>query len=514
MAEGRAADNHRRGRRFRLSWASASMSGTAETLFNAANEQYQAALKWRYLTILILAFLHVFIVKPYVELGRAKEKAEAELKYGTEQARRAAELTLRLDQHRQRIAERVTERTGAVRDNLVCAFEELNQAIRVARGEAPPPLPSAALRPPQAQMNLAAPGLNLAPPSPIQAPLDLQRVRPGQVSLGCSTGMVLPPFDPPQLEAVRRAQSADDLAHGLHPYIERYVVLPPLQAFNAEWRDGDAPPLIAAVADIRVEIAAAKARPGPSTPERDAIWRALEKAPGEIEAALRTISIPESAAGDDWWRTTTGKGARMEAVGAAASSGVAAALGPVEEAERRLTEILDAQKQGLAAIEAELKQKSAELDALRESIAGSLSPVKWFALELKDVAPQFTLLLGFVLAFAVAWPAARLAELTAIARASLRLDRDSPAAFWLAARRARATPLGPTMGAVALGIALVAWIALAAWQLSGTGAVVQAGLAMASVVAACAYHAWVQRDLAHLVAAATAPGATAMHPPL
>jgi hypothetical protein len=476
------------------------MSGPAETLFNAANEQYQAALKWRTLTILILAFLHVFIVKPYVELGRAKEKAQAELKYDAEQARQAADITQLLEQNRRRIEDRLGERTTAVRDDLVCAFQDLNRTIRVARGEEPPPLPASL---PSLQMQM-----NIAPPSPVQAPLDVQRVRPGQVSRGCFTSVILPPLDASQLEAVRRAQSADDLAHALHPYIERFVVLPPLQAFNAAWRDGDAPPLIAALGEIGAEITAARAKPGPPSVERDAVWGTLEKAPGEIETALRSISIPESAAGGDWWRTTAGKRAQMELVGAEASSGIAAALGPVKEAERRLAAILDTQKLGLAVIEAELKQKSAELDALRESIAGSLSPARWFALELKDVAPQFTLLLGFVLAFAVAWPAARLAELTAIARASLSLERDSPAAFWLAARRARMSPLSPAAGSLALCLALVAWIGLAAWQLSGAGAVVQTGAAMAAVIVACVYHAWTQRDLARLVAAAAEPDAT------
>jgi hypothetical protein len=469
------------------------MSGASETLFNAANEQYQGALKWRTLTILVLAFLQLFIVKPYVELGRAKEQAEAALKAGTDEARAAADLTQLLERERTRIEDRVGVRTAAVRDALVCGFDELNQAIRIARGEAPPPRPAAVL-PPQAQMNLAA-------PSPVQAPPDLQRPRPAEVPGGCAAGAAQPEFDAAQLETVRRARSADELADGLRPYIERHVVLPPLQAFNAAWRDEEAPPLVAALGEIRAAVAAqAEPRPGAAGP--DAVWRALEAAPGQIEATLRGISIPESAARGDWWRTTTGKGARMEQIGAAASSGVAAALGPVNEAERRLGAILDAQKQGLAAIEAALKEKSAELAALRESIAGSLSPVKWFALELDDVAPQFTLLLGFVLALAVAWPAARLAELAAIARASLRLEPEGAAAFWLAARQARAMPLAPAAAAAALCLALVAWIVLTAWQLSGAGATLQAGLAIAAVAAACLYHAWVQRDLAGLIASA------------
>src|SRR5436305_896339 len=55
------------------------MSASAETLFMAANAQYQTSIKWRWLTFLLLLFLQFFIVRPYVELGEVPALPAPEL---------------------------------------------------------------------------------------------------------------------------------------------------------------------------------------------------------------------------------------------------------------------------------------------------------------------------------------------------------------------------------------------------------------------------------------------------
>ena len=90
------------------------MSASAETLFMAANAQYQTSIKWRWLTFLLLLFLQFFIVRPYVELSRDKARVEAVLKNAAAMAEPVGAFTQRLDGHRQEILGRVAAATGAL----------------------------------------------------------------------------------------------------------------------------------------------------------------------------------------------------------------------------------------------------------------------------------------------------------------------------------------------------------------------------------------------------------------
>src|SRR5262249_43077105 len=150
----------------------------------------------------------------------------------------------------------------------------------------------------------------------------------------------------------------------------------------------------------------------------------------QLEATTRAVKVAQ-AAGRDWWRTTQGKGEVMHQARLEAASGADGALAPVRAAERGLDEAIAAQKASLAAIDAELKAKAAELGRWGESLGAGVGPVQWFAIDLKTAAPQFPLFLGLALAFALVWPATRLAELVSIAGASETLAPDPVIRLWL-----------------------------------------------------------------------------------
>jgi hypothetical protein len=457
------------------------MSGIAEGLFTTANAQYQTALKWRWLAILVLAFLEFFIVAPYVELGRAKQRAELELRYGAALAQSAKAFGAGLAEAGEQIRGRVRQRTDEIREELGCRFSSLNAAIAAARGETPPPRHVRA-EAPRVQMSIP----NMAMQAPLAAPDDPCAAAP-------------PAFSAEQTRAIRAASRPEDLVRDLRPYVEQEIVLPSLRRFNREWREAEARPLADQVARLASSLSDAKQKAGAMPPGFAATWQALERAAAETGALIERIRLDEAAAAGTWWRTAQGKAVQMEIAFAAASGAIEDAMKPSRTAQESLAEIVDGQSRLLAQIQEKQTQKQKDLDELRASVAAAVTPAKWFAADLDDVAPRFTVLLGLALAVAMAWPASRLAELVAIARTSLRLDSGNEAMrFWLGTQSVRrgAAPAG--LGSLALGAVLLLWIVFAAWQLSSENAFLQAMTGAIPIAAATLYDIHIRRALAVL----------------
>ena len=457
------------------------MSGIAEGLFTTANAQYQTALKWRCLTILLLAFLEFFIVAPYVELGRAKQRTEIELRYGAALAQSAKAFGVKLAEAGEQVRGRVKQRTDEVRAELGCRFASLNAAIAIARGETPP---ARHVRAEVPQVQMAIP--NMAMQAPLAAPDDPCAEAP-------------PPFAAEQTRAIVAASRPEELVRDLRPYIEREIVLPSLRRFNQQWREEEARPLADRVARLVSSLSDAKQKAGPMPAGFAATWQALERTAEETGALIERIRIDEATAAGTWWRTTQGKSVQMEITFAAASGAIEDAMKPSRTAQESLAGIVEDQSRLLAQIEQKLTQKQKDLDELRASVAAAVTPAKWFAVDLDDVAPQFTLLLGLALAVAMAWPASRLAELVAIARTSLGLDPGNEAIrFWLLTQSARRGAVPAGLGSLALGALLLAWIAFAAWQLSAENAFLQGAIGAIPIAAATLYDLHVRRTLASL----------------
>jgi hypothetical protein len=267
--------------------------------------------------------------------------------------------------------------------------------------------------------------------------------------------------------------------------------------FNAAWSD-EARPLAEGIEGTRASLAETRRKFAAEAGGDDRVWHVIDDALEQLAATTAGFAVRTDDTGD-WWRTTEGKGEMMRQTRLEAARGAETALAPIREAERQLDATIAAQKTSLAAIDAELKAKAAELDRLRESLAGAVGPVQWFAIDLKTAAPQFTLFLGFALAFAVAWPATRLADLAAIAAASESLAPDDTVRIWLAARRRRSGE-GAERAATLLGdLLLLAWIAVAGYDLAGRAGTYQIAIAAAAVSAAVAYDWFVRRSVAALL---------------
>jgi hypothetical protein len=485
------------------------MSASAETLFMAANAQYQTSIKWRWLTFLLLLFLQFFIVRPYVELSREKAGAEAVLKNAAAMAGPVGAFTQRLDAHRQEIAGRVAAATQALEAELACAFGALNEEIAGARDPGRPPPVAARTRgalPAEVQIPNAPPPLQVPNASIMaaQRPMLQAQMPPiAQMPIGaralhpwpCLDLGEAPALPVPELAAAQGASSTDALIAALQPFIEREVVQPRLALFNAAWSD-EARPLAEAIEGTRANLAETRRTLAAEAGGDDRVWLVIDRALEQLAATTQGFAVRTGDA-SAWWRTTEGKGEVMRQTQLEAARGTETALAPIREAERRLDATIAAQKASLAVIDAELKAKAAELDRLRESLAGAVGPVQWFAIDLKTAAPQFTLFLGLALAFAVAWPAIRLAELAAIAAASESLAPDETVRIWLAARRSRdgAEPAATLLR----DLFLLAWIAVAGYDLAGRAGAYQIAIAAAAVAAAVAYDWRVRRSVAGLV---------------
>jgi hypothetical protein len=462
----------------------------------------------------LLLFLQFFIVRPYVELSRDKARVEAVLKNAAAMAEPVGAFTQRLDAHRQEILGRVAAATEALQAELACAFGALNEEIAGARdpdrprrvvvqprGALPPEIqiPNAPLQVPNASIRAAQPPMLQAQMAPIvQMPIGAGRLHAWPcVDLG-----EVPALPAPELAAAQAASNTGALIAALEPFIKREVVQPRLALFNAAWSD-EARPLVEAIEGTRASLAEARRKFAAEAGGDDRVWQVIDDALEQLVATTRDFAVRTDDA-SDWWSTTEGKGEMMRQTRLEAARGAETALAPIREAERRVDATIAAQKASLAAIDAELKAKAAELDRLRESLAGAVGPVQWFAIDLKTAAPQFTLFLGFALAFAVVWPATRLADLAAIAAASESLAPDETVRIWLAARRRRSGNGAVPAATLGRDLLLLAWIAVAGYDLAGRAGAYQTVIAAAAVSAAVAYDWSVRRSVATLLRTGTA----------
>ena len=295
-----------------------------------------------------------------------------------------------------------------------------------------------------------------------------------------------PPFAAEQTRAIVAASRPEELVRDLRPYIEREIVLPSLRRFNQQWREEEARPLADRVARL-VLVVRCEAEGGAHA----------GRLRGDV-AGARTDGRGDGRAhrahphrrGDRGGNLVAHDARQIRPDGDHVRGRERRDRGcdEAEPNQESLAGIVEDQSRLLAQIEQKLTQKQKDLDELRASVAAAVTPAKWFAVDLDDVAPQFTLLLGLALAVAMAWPASRLAELVAIARTSLALDPGNEAIrFWLLTQSARRGAVPAGLGSLALGALLLAWIAFAAWQLSAENAFLQGAIGAIPIAAATLY---------------------------
>jgi hypothetical protein len=444
--------------------------------FIDAKAQYESAIKWRWVFVALLVYLHLGLVVPFVADTREKAKVERQL---TESRTAEGKLQVALDG-----ANKLAKQLGEAKDRiasdlkakLVDRFRRLSTAVSAL----------SALDPTEAERSQGASLFAKPPPPQMQ-----QQV----VQQDPSALEPMPPALRRRIAETARAVGAGEVPSELQAYIESKVIEPALVQAKEEWAKSGLTIAQDQAAPITEGIKEAKAALPAAAKELDNLETAVEA----LRSEAQRLSF-ERPANPDWWRTVSGKEATILSMTADFSQRIGN-FNINEIALRRLTaQIADLARKhqeaatALNAALAELDKRAADLQSRLGEIG---APLKVIAFKLAEIAPLLPLIIAAILAAIAAWTAEGLRRLT-LAAELVGEDTDSTAVHrWLhaAAGGSRAWIAGTEL---TLAIASVAWVLVAAWNVAAlpTPFLTQpifAVIAAAAVIAARANH-WRRAD--------------------
>jgi len=420
-----------------------------------AKDQYEGAIRWAFIAILVGAIFHLITFSQYLSLSKKAALLEAsadELNHLSPTLEAVAENLRRIDGSGEgTLSSRFETELGG----LEADFQSLSETIHQIRTSSEPSTPESILQP------------NFAIQVPIEEP----------------AGSIQEYFDiEPALEQAIREAKDDELIEILRPLIEEEIIQPRFAALNTFWQDGiladlreNIPPVVEVLESQELELTGDPSR-------LSALAGSLKQT---LSFAEQVVFQPPSE-NPEWWESVTSKRTTLEAIENATIESVEAAtslealvtvLDQVDETRRQQAALLDDLQNDIKNLEVQFQQQQDKLDALG-------TPFEFLAMDLVFMVSIFPLMLGVLLAAALAWPAYRLRELAWAVDELANIESDSRPRTWFSRRSGlsiQAPGESPLEGGkllwrtnrnwlvthITLVLLFCAWVWLAAWQLIG-----------------------------------------------
>jgi PAS domain-containing protein len=436
--------------------------------FTEAKAQYESAGKWRWIVLVLLVYLQVALVTPFVADMREKQAVDSRLAES-----RATEEVLKplLDQAYQ-LANFLTDNSTSVANNLKTdlegRFNRLNEAIEAI----------AKLSPNEAEGDKGASFFSE------QFPMSFQGLHVDKFALT--------PMD----ADLRRRIAAGDVTFGgmpsaeLQAYIESEVIRPAFVKANDTWTKIIAQDDVAAISK---RITKAKAA-APRVVELDRLGKSVEVLRNEAQRV--TFAPP---ADQTWWRTTGGKETSIQSMASRFLAELNTAKMDLHALREQISDLVGKNQQAVT----ELKQTIAKLEERATDLQSQLgeigTPLKVVSFRLTEIAPLLPLIIAATLAAIAAWTADGLRRMIVAAELVGDVADRTVIYQWLHASGgvSRVRVAGAELAVV---MASVIWVLASAWNVRSLAPPfltqpILTVIAVAVVVAARAYH-WRYADAA------------------
>jgi hypothetical protein len=439
--------------------------------FTDAKAQHESAVKWRWLVLALLTYLHVGLVLPFAADTRDKVALDRELA-DNQKAHRALKPVLdTANTLANRVEVAKNQAAANLKTNLVERFQRLSgvvSALGELNGARAEGAEGAALfgKPAQPQMQQQA-----APADPSALPPMSSELRR-------------------RIAESAKAVGADQVPPDLQTYIESAVIAPAFKRANEAWAESGLKIAQEEGAAIAKDIVQAKTDAPSAATQLDRLGGSVEALRNEAEH-LTFVPPPNP----DWWRTVGGKEASIVSM----TSNFATRVNDfnanqlaVQALTTQIADVIAQNQQAGAALAdklAELDKRAADLQSQLGEIGG---PLKVISFKLSEIAPLLPLIIAVFLAAIATWSAESLRRMTLAAK--LVGDEADCAAIrtWL---RASVGGSSARVAAVEIAVALasVTWVLLAAENVAFLPAPfltqpILAATAVAVVAAARLYH--------------------------
>jgi hypothetical protein len=444
----------------------------AVQFFIDAKGQYASALKWRWIVLALIAYLHVGLVLPFASDVREQTKLGTEIADSRATQDALKPILAAADAFAKRLDDAKKKAVAALTDDLAGGFRQLSEKVNGL----------AELGPAKAEGDEGE-AIFVSPRPPMQPLMAQQAVRQD------------PPTVAPMEAKLRRqiaegAKRPGDIPSDLQAYIDAHIVAPAFARANAAWGGGGKQIAQEMAAKIAESIASTRTSAPAATTELDR----LEKAARALRDGAQNLTF-KPPPNDTWWRTVNDKEATVLSMTAGLSSSVSAfttSQVALQTLSAHIEEIATQNQSAANQLNDALKELETRAAALQAQIGEVGAPLKVISFKLAQIAPLMPLVIAIALAALAAWTADGLRRMTLSAQLVADADAAKAIRVWL---RAAAGGSRPQLVATetALAIAALAWVIAAALNVESLPPPILtqpilAAIAVIIILGARAYH--------------------------
>lgn len=423
------------------------------SIFSRVRDQYNSAVRWTYLAVILLLFIHLLTVGPFIELSRENSRTESEIKRLSEVKSKIKDLGF--NDFNKIILRKLENELTIFVDNLGRDFERLDFTINDIRKKAeaaiellpeeiksmvPSDLREERRYMVQASLRLGfLKSLHGIPETESELPEEVENKFREMLSspefrksVESATAEWFPkplykgpegpvqsqtggfvveehPFqitDSNLLVKIICSEERIELLEALKPFVEDKIIERRYRELNGGWKTNLLPDIQTQFKELTNNMNTAESE----FPEGHEEWEKLSKAFEAIESAASNLEFEQRTEPPFWWSSEIGKNeVRIELKKRVTS----------QLKEPRVLRSLRNQVSQLLVEEEHLGQKineglsklTEQFQDQTEKLASIAKPLRFLALELESVMVIFPLLLGLILAGATAWTTLRLREL-------------------------------------------------------------------------------------------------------
>ena len=419
----------------------------AATLFTEARVHHETASRWFCIVTAALAIFHLMIFRPYVDLTEKKAEAASALAHETALKQELDGMGAELARLSALSTEEAKRRLDQLLADLRSTFGRLNDIFAELHSMGPDQAggePGERLFSPGGSSSMA-----------IQMPAAIENAAP----------MPLAPHLPAMNSSLRRgiagADSQGSVLRLIKPYIDQEIIAPRFSRFNESWREEIAPGVASAGDALLLRIRTARSR----FPGEAASWTSAERAVSGVVSVASQFKI-EPPPGPFWWAAAGSKGNTVQGFLRILGESAMDRATALTELAQRTEAAIAANKQRHEQIDGLITQLNAEFREQQRELAALVEPLKGIAIDLATIVPYFPVILGASFVALTGWLASRIQEVGEAVALIARSDPASPAPEWLR-RRVVASPWHRRVSILARCAVLMAWVALASWEVAG-----------------------------------------------
>lgn len=379
------------------------------SIFSRVRDQYSAAVRWKYLAVILLLLIHLLTIGPFIELSREKSKTEPKIKMLSEVKSKIEGLGF--EDLKIRISNEMETQLTKFVENLRFDFKCLDLTVQDLRKKDQPE----SELPREGDSPLGYIGTR---ESALAAERSSRNTNNGsnmalQMGRGGSAGKIVRPLkitDPNVLKNIEFWENRDEMLKALKPFVDPNIIEPRYSELNDYWKYNLLPEIQKKFEKLTKDVNDLKSE----FPERLDEWEKLSKAFEKANSAASKLKfkppIEQLTEPPFWWSSEDEKkGVKIELKDMVMRQVEEPAV--LTSLREQVTQLFIEEEEWGEKIDKDMEKLKVQFEEQEKKLGSIAKTLQFLALDLESVMVIFPLLLGLILAGATAWTTLRLREL-------------------------------------------------------------------------------------------------------